>query len=181
MVDIGDFGCDSQLDPPLGQDDRGKIQGHAIGLLDESVLANGIALHAIENGNRAAGQEFRGFAGHGRDRGLGERVSDPLSLERLQSRAEALTASDPVQDSFGGRDSSIDREWVVEREASVRPSAVQIDAKLLEDLPTNLSDRHAQADLVGAADCQGIDHLSWGTGRLGARAARAARPRTAAA
>jgi hypothetical protein len=53
-------------------------------LLDESVLANGLALHAIENGNRAAGQEFCGFAGdcsHGR---LGERMGDALSLEGLQ-------------------------------------------------------------------------------------------------
>ena len=164
VVDVGDFGRDSQLDPSLGQDDRSEIQGHAIGLLDEirSWQTPDCTASLLSDRNRAAGQEFRGFAGdrgHGR---LGERVGDALPLEGLQSGAEALAPLDPVQSRFGSGDGAVDGERVVEREASVWPAAAQVDAELLDDVAANFGDRDAQADLIGPADRQGVDHPSAG-------------------
>ena len=57
----------------------------------------------------------------------------------------------------------------VEREASVWPAAAQVDAELLDDVAPNLGDRDAQADLVGAADRESVDHFSLrAAGRLAA-------------
>ncbi len=50
-----------------------------------------------------------------RDSGLGERVSDALPLEGLQTGVEALVALDPVQSRLGGGDSAVDGERIVER------------------------------------------------------------------
>jgi hypothetical protein len=133
-----------------------------------------IALHAIEDRNRTAGQEFRGFAGHGSHGRLSERVSDALSLEGLQRGAEVLAPLEPVQSALGSGYDAVDGERVVEREASVWPAAIQVHAKLLEDLAPNLGDCHPQADLVGPADCQGVDHFSRGAVGLAVGAARGA-------
>ena len=104
----------------------------------------GVALHVVEDRNRAAGEEFRAFAGNRSDRGLGKRVSDPLALECLQGGAEALASLDPIQHSLGGGDRAIDRERIFECEASVWPGPGHADAELLDDLAADLSDRHSE-------------------------------------
>ena len=89
-------------------------------------------------------------------------MGDPLSLEGLQSGAEASAALEPVQGRLGSRsgDGAVDRKRRSEREASVRAAAVQIDAQLLDDVTPNFGNRDAQAHLVGAANCESVDDLS---------------------
>src|ERR1700722_20866416 len=89
-------------------------------------------------------------------------MGDALSLESLQSGADAATAPEPIQGRFGSSsgDSAVDRERRSEREAAVWPAAVQVDAQLLDDVTPNFGNRDAQAHLVGAANCESVDHLS---------------------
>ena len=122
----------------------------------------------------AAGHEFRAFPRDRRDGGLGKRVGDALSLEGLEGGAQVLAPLEPIQSRLGGGDSAIDGERIIEAEASVWPAAAQIDAELLDDFAMNFRDRDVQANLVGAADRQGVDHSSPGAGGLAIRTARGA-------
>src|SRR5580700_9178995 len=93
---------------------------------------------------------------------FGERVGDALSLESLQSGADAAAALEPIQGRLGssGGDGAVDRERRSECEAAVWPAAAQVDAQLLDDVTPNFGDRDAQAHLVGAANRESVDYLS---------------------
>ena len=149
FVDVRDFGRNSQLDTSRGQDDRCKVQGHAVGLLREPKLADpGVdaapALLAGGDRDGAAGHEFCAFPRDRRDGGLGKRVGDALALEGLEGGAQVLAPLEPIQSRLGGGDGAVDGERIFEAEASVRPAAVQIDAELLDDLAMNFRDRDVQ-------------------------------------
>ena len=180
FVDVRDFGRNSQLDTSRRQHDRRKIERHAIGLLRESELATPALMpvpQELAGGDRdgAAGHEFCALPRDRRDGGLGKRVGDALSLEGLEGGAQVLAPLEPIQSRLGGGDSAVDGERIVEAEASVWPAAAQIDAELLDDFAMNFRDRDVQANLVGAADRQGVDHPSTSaTGRFAAGPARSA-------
>ena len=77
----------------------------------------------------------------------------------------------PIQSPFGSGDGAVDGERIVKSEASVRARAAQVDAQLLDDVTADFGDRDAQADLIGAANREGVDDPSAGRVGLTARAA----------
>ena len=138
---------------PGGQHHGGEIERHSIGLLHEAELADaaGAGL-ASGDRDRAAGQEFRALA---RDRGdgrLGERMRDALPLERLQRGGEALVALEPVQRRLRVAIAPLIAKGFSSVMLPFGTRAVQVHAKLLDDLAPDLGDRDPEAHLVEARE-----------------------------